>query len=424
MKKEVIQKFLITCFIMFLCIFSIGWFFRDPDGSGFIPEENRKIARFPVYPVDEVKKILDLSSSEASGLEKIIEVGNLHLVFNTAFEKSISDRFPARIPLVKFTRWVDRALIQITGLITNDTALPTDLDSNKYVFRDKSRLFPPPRDLTTARKTGIEERIRNYQELIRTYPEINFMVFYIQLIQDSPFHPLNKYFPKSDKGMGVNYFEERIPSGLQFSKMTFSNYSEYDKYFYRTDHHWNVRGACYGYEKIYQMIKIDFPDISPMNYCDFIEIKGLNFLGTYARESLFPVKPDIFELIKVSLPPHSIFINGIEEMNDLQEDYFSGNFDHQKYANHYGIAFGSWKDSVEYYFPSNSERNLLIIGSSYRKPIELLLASHYQHTYTIDLRAEKNFSMSSFLVDHKVDDVLIMGENLVVYEESEWLIKP
>lgn len=206
--------------------------------------------------------------------------------------------------------------------------------------------------------------------------------------------------------------------------MTFTNYSEYDKYFYRTDHHWNVRGACYGYELIYHMLEDRFSEISPMNQCEFFELKGLNFLGTYARESLFPVKPDVFELIKVSLQPHSIFINGIEQKGDIQDAYFSGEFDYQQYANHYGLAFGSWKDSIEYYFPNNPERNLLIIGSSYRKPIELLLASHYQHTYTIDLRAEKDFSMSSFLTTHTIDDLLIIGENLVVYQENEWMIKP
>ena len=54
-----------------------------------------------------------------------------------------------------------------------------------------------------------------------------------------------------------------------------------------------------------------------------------------------------------------------------------------------------------------------------------LIASHYDKTYCIDLRYYTDFSLSTFLSDYDVDDILIIGDNEVAFQAVQyWKINP
>jgi hypothetical protein len=53
-----------------------------------------------------------------------------------------------------------------------------------------------------------------------------------------------------------------------------------------------------------------------------------------------------------------------------------------------------------------------------------LLASHYHHTYDVDLRYYKDFSLSIFMAEYPVDDILVIGENSIVFGSEKYRIKP
>ncbi len=79
----------------------------------------------------------------------------------------------------------------------------------------------------------------------------------------------------------------------------------------------------------------------------------------------------------------------------------------------------------EYIFENGTDRNLLIIGDSYVNSIEMLLASHYHHTYVADIRnfPDNTLSLSDFLADNPVDDILFLGgpSQTIMHE---WTITP
>jgi len=94
--------------------------------------------------------------------------------------------------------------------------------------------------------------------------------------------------------------------------------------------------------------------------------------------------------------------------------YFAGDYSTIPYTNQFNEFYGKVTDLIEYTFDNDSDKNLLIIGSSFRNALDPLLASHYQ-----------DFSLSKFLEEHDVNDILIVGDDEVAFEDIEyWKINP
>jgi hypothetical protein len=197
-------------------------------------------------------------------------------------------------------------------------------------------------------------------------------------------------------------------------------------YYYRTDHHWTARGILLAYEEIHDLLSINYPEISPLLQSEDIHLfDEIEYLGLLARRTLFPIQADEFSVEVVEFPPYEMYIRGNLITEDFRSRYFSGNYSMIPYTNHYNEFYGNVTSLIEYKFDNNTDRNLLIIGSSFRNALDPLLASHYKHTYCIDLRYNTSFSLSEFLAEHDVDDILIIGDNAVAFEDVEyWKINP
>jgi hypothetical protein len=174
------------------------------------------------------------------------------------------------------------------------------------------------------------------------------------------------------------------------------------------------------------MLSEKYPDISPMlQYKEIVEFPEIEFLGNIARLTFYPIEGDDFAVEVVDFPPQQINYGGQELVENPRSVYFEGNYSMIPYVNHFNEFYGRVTDLITYAVENDSERNLLIIGSSFRYALDPLLASHYQNTYCIDLRYFTTFSLSEFLLDHKVDDILLLGNNQVLFQDLEhWTINP
>jgi hypothetical protein len=127
----------------------------------------------------------------------------------------------------------------------------------------------------------------------------------------------------------------------------------------------------------------------------------------------------------VDFPAYEMKVNDQLIEQNQRQAYFEGNYSTVPYTNHYNEFYGYVTNYTEYTFENDSNRNLLFIGSSYRYALDPLVASHYKKTYCVDLRYFTDFSLSEFLAEHEVDDILIIGDNDVAFEDLEyWKINP
>jgi hypothetical protein len=177
------------------------------------------------------------------------------------------------------------------------------------------------------------------------------------------------------------------------------------------------------------MMARNYPGISPMLDLDKIHtFPDIQFHGSLARTAFFQINPgDGFEVPNPDMPSYEILdVDGKPIAYNRKDEYFSGNISTAPFTDHYIEFFGKDTAFLHYVFDNDAERNLLIIGDSYTNAIEPLIASHYHHTYSVDIRyfPDYYFSLSEFLSQYEVDDILVLGGQLSVFSQWRWTISP
>jgi hypothetical protein len=395
----------------------------------------------PAESVVEARTLVALEPASNPNLRRAMahfEEGNIRAAFDILlnlytsssfvnnFEQATNDQFPFRIQIIQFSKALDRFIIKMAYSPTSDKVIPADATSDIYFDSENNQLVFSPTLFNESIVTRIDERIHNYEELIKAHPNQSFSVYYHQTLHNSEFHPLVEVFSEADKGQGITYFEKNLPENLSLKKFMLTSMDDHLKYYYRTDHHWTVHAILLAYEEIHDLLSLNYPDISPILEIENTHhFENIEFLGLLARRTFFPIKGDDFSVEIVDFPPYEMYIRGNLISADLRSRYFSGEYSMIPYTNHFNEFYGNVTYLIEYRYDNNANRNLLIIGSSFRNALDPLLASHYKNTYCIDLRYNTNFSLSEFLAEHDVDDILILGDNEVAFEDVEyWKINP
>lgn len=419
------QLFLIFTFGLMLISVPIYWFSSSGSGKEISLIENRELAEFPAVSFNQVNKSLEelLQGNLSLAINTLIS-GDFKDGFRSALERASADQFPFRLPLASLTRLVERTQIKLAYGLFDDPAFPASLGVNYLLLWDEQVYIQPPAVWDEQRKEYIDNRIENYKDLIEQFPESYFYIFYLERMAFAPYNPMIPYFPQADAGQSFVYFLENKPPELQVSSLQLRNLSEHKEKFFRTDHHWNIRGAWEAYEIIYNMLGKDIPELGPkLELSGFSKIEGVQFCGSYARRTLYPCQPDIFEYAQVDLKQYSTFVDGEETNYGNKGEYFKGNFSRDPYTGHYAEFFGFVAPQVEYHFDNPNARNLLIIGGSYTQAMQEFVASHFNKTYVVDLREYENFSLGYFIDTYGIDDVLIIGD-VIVYSREGWQINP
>lgn len=424
--KKYQPYFLILFFIILLSV-PVYWLLKGEAAPEISTVEARTLVALQPKSTPNLQRALNLieQGNIREGVEILINLFTASS-FIEKIEQATSDQFPLRMPIIRFSKATERVIIKLAYSFVDDPIIPADMTNDIYVDTINNQLIFSPTLFNEKAVELIDHRINNYKQLIQTYPDIQFYLYYHQLIQDSEYHPANQYFSEADQSQAIRYFESNLPEGLAMKKFMLTGMSDHLKYYYRTDHHWNVLGIIRSYEEIYQLLSQGYPDISPMlEIQNIVEFPEISFLGNRARLTFYPIDGDNFSVEVVDFPPHEMIYSGQDIKTNPRLAYFEGNYSMIPYTNHFNEFYGNVTDFIEYTFENNSDRNLLIIGSSFRYALDPLLATHYRKTYCIDLRYYSDFSLSEFLSDHNVDDILLVGSNQVVFQDLEyWEIKP
>jgi hypothetical protein len=425
MKKNTSQNYLIILFTVFIVVVPLSWFTINKPSRKVSLVEARYLANFPppdFQPIKTgVKRMFQLKPGE--GLTLILGAYQ-DRGFQQKIEIAASDQFPFRFPLILFGRALERNMIKLAYSPLPDQAIPASKDSGILILRDGSRLIDGPAVFDENIKTAIDKHIDNLELLVDQNPELTFYVFYHERLPLSKYHPLNLYFFNSDRGQTFEYFKENKPTKVKLGVLQFSGFEDLNDNYFGTDHHWNIHGIQKAYSGIYEMLSKNVPSISPpLDLNNLYTIPDIAFLGSYARKSLYPIKGENFEIASITIPPYKIITN--EEVWEINQGdlYQRKNYSREKYSSYYEIFFGNERGLPEYVFENGSNRNLLLIGSSFTRPLIPLLANHFHHTYYVDLRTNKDFSFSKFISSHPVDDVIFLADGWMLASDI-WLITP
>lgn len=107
-------------------------------------------------------------------------------------------------------------------------------------------------------------------------------------------------------------------------------------------------------------------------------------------------------------PEHDTYINGKQVEDYGNQNNF--NLDNISYGKYYGGDNGE----IIFNYDNPSKENILIIGESYDNAIIKLLSTHYNKTFSVDLRNyerenNKKFNYNNYIKENDIDKVLLIG---------------
>ena len=263
-----------------------------------------------------------------------------------------------------------------------------------------------------SRTEELDPKIEDYNKTFAAFPDTEFFMYYIEKDTDINLQTEEKAT-----------FYEYLRDGLELPEenmgcFTIDSFEEFRTYFYETDHHWNYQGSYRGYLGVLELLGVEENPLQPIEVVHvsdgFSGSKAKSYASSFTEE---------FAAYRFEFPEMDIQINGTAvEDYGMQEYYLSGQSDAVTYGTFYG------GDDGEIVFSTNrpERENILVIGESYDNAILKLLASHYNCTYSIDLRyyeayTQEPFSLSEYLQEHEIDKVLLIG-NIDYYLMSEFMI--
>jgi len=247
----------------------------------------------------------------------------------------------------------------------------------------------------------LDLRAENYNQTMAALPDTEFYLYFIEKDTD-----LN--FATGEKVYAYEYLRDRMDLPSQrMDSFTVDNFEDFSRWFYRTDHHWNHLGSYRGYLEVRELLGVSEPALEPLETVTVAH----DFIGSKARTAGSATLSEDFTAYRFDYPEMGVTVNGQPAVDyGDQETFLSG----RGGAISYGYFYGTDMGEVIFDTGSSNRGNLLILGESFDNAIIKLLASHFDRTFCVDLRyyeayMEQPFVLESYLADHGIDQVLLIG---------------
>lgn len=245
----------------------------------------------------------------------------------------------------------------------------------------------------------------NYINELKKNTKANVYMYFI----DSDF--LHKYSTNYNVDY-KNYLDDSLKiDGIGY--LDVSNFDEYKKYFYKTDHHWNNVGSYKGYTDIAQLLNLKNILKPEDEICS-----DLMFYGSKTKNLAdISFTQDKACIYKFNYPKFT-FYEGYEKIDGYGIDLDKiSDEPHLTYAILYGNDIGELKILNN---DAKNKKRLLIYSNSYSNAINKLLASHYYKTYIIDGRHYNSKNMIDYIKEKGIDDVLILSNAMLFADDIKW----
>ena len=353
--------------------------------------------------------------------DELIEDFFLSSNFTKTFESIIADQFINRYYFVKLRNTVNYRFIEtILGNNDNPFLLKRIGDSPIFKIGKTDYLMSFPILYNKDVEKRMIRRTEQINKLARDFPDIKFYVYKPTQIFETDF------FDQANKIQSAGkIYDQLLRDHLEvpYDSFEFHTFSDYPKYQYFTDHHWNHDGADRGYNEIINLMLGEHEErLVPQDINCF---GNLTFKGTYSSLSGFVTPGAPFCAYRYNLPEYELYVNGaFESLHRDTNNYFHTVVENRD-SYHYSAAFDLGSGFVEIKSSSINDRNLLIIGDSYAPSIAPLLAYHYDQIYLVNpIRFQQvygyDFIYDDFLIDNKIENVLFMYVIENYYAADEW----
>lgn len=384
-KKNIINILFVICIFSFILLSFIKSLFKPID---ILERENRYANKYEKISFNSY-----LNSKTQSNIENTLS----DQILLSSKLKSANNIFKATLIKNYVDIYFNNNKIDYLSLSNVNFYGKDNLVYNKFDFNKE--------------KSNLDIKIRNYNSLIKKHPNIDFYVYYIERDADINFNDNSK--------SGIYEYIISNMKNIKSSKLEIDNFETFDKYFLKTDHHWNYKGARKGYEEVLKLL-----NINSSKKTNGIKCLSNNYSGTKVSSSIFnKVVTEKFCIYNYDFSKLRIMVNGKEQNYGHQEEYI---LDNVTLPVTYGNVYGSDNGEIIFESSDKTKDNILIIGESYDNAILKLLAESFNTTISIDLRnykrdIGKEFDFNYYIEKYNINKVLFIG-NVSFYTMKDFLI--
>lgn len=284
------------------------------------------------------------------------------------------------------------------------------------IFAEKNLSDVPDCVLTCSTKDGAKHIIyqfpkANVQRMIRllnayraVLPKDGHMFF-----TQPPFPGIANYLSSgeytgwdSDLEDAINAYANEGVYMLSALKVLEQPLLEGEYLYFRTDHHWTPRAACYVANAFLQRLGID-----PRPYSEYSFITYNNFIGSAASSlsgSHAYLRPDTIEVLIPKTPVQGYVIQWDNSQREAPLIYS----DRNSYMAYLGGTLGPWR---RFDTGVDCHRSCLVIGDSYDCAFVPFLTPYYETVHVTDVReayydyGNIQWSISEYIAQNGIDDV-------------------
>ena len=366
-------------FALSVCVFLYGTVFGGKEISEL---ENRTLTEFPALTAEAC-----LSGAFQDSLEEAL--GD-HLTGSETIRAAVRDGQAAVL------RTEHSLLYALNPALESGY---TQAAEGYYFYRgDNARIVERP-----AENPEGEARMRALAEQVNALDGVRVFLYFIQ-------NSRSVDFDRPEENTAVY---DRVASAFRTdgcAAFAFTDYEDYCRWFYQTDHHWNNRGSYRGYCEIAGLLGKG----EPLAAGEEVEFPFV-FNGSYARQTRQLCADEPFRVYRFEIPDHTVTLNGKRGKYGRLDAYLKGRYETEPLTNHYSNCYGGEYGEIIYEFGTAGKGTLLIIANSYSNPINALIASHFDRTVVVDPRYWEDWTGEPFdpavCVERSgADTVLLLGD--------------
>ena len=245
------------------------------------------------------------------------------------------------------------------------------------------------------------QRGYNLNEVSLAFPDVKMYVYFPTKLEE--------ILQVGDTNYGLGYrqgFLRELNENITYSSLNITSVDEHKEYFYKTDFHWNGRGAYLGYKDIINMIGQDF-DLGEIKEVEEEMVYDYPWQGGTSGEIAHTGDDDyIIDLKLKDIGEYTYYINDVETEYGSQKEYYKENGNSSEYSD-YDIYFGDNSFQKRFEFNDDSKPNILIFCDSMCNVNQEWIASHFNTTLYIDLRAnDGTFNLADLIEKYDIDIIL------------------
>ena len=347
--------------------------------------------------------------------------------FQSQTEKWLTTKVPKRDSVMLFNAKMQRGVIKIANLTCEFETIPTFFGA-KNSFTEKHNVLQS----TSVQKT--KEIATNYQSAARAinnfaskHPDLNMTLAIPDRISYSENNPT---FSLTSNPIDTTFKNENfigmLSTDIKYVNIFSSSTEEHLDDFFKTDHHWNIKGGAKAFNKVATEGSLC---VNTLKVDNFIYWDQPIFYGSFSRTGLMTIEGgDNLIDYQADLEGVKIYINGKEaEQEDVvhMKLYTNKSFNKHLFTNRHPEYFHNRFAKLEFMSENHNGKQLLIVGDSYSNSIQRFFAKSYEKVVCLDheYTSKAQLSLSRIMEENNFTDVLFLMNDEAFCKNDNQLIK-